>query len=90
MAETLISRALSAHEAAGPGPRSFADSAEWGQRLGMSPEEHLVHCVYLAEKDKHLPDGEAFLQRVLRDARGAGIPEAEIKAALEAARGASQ
>ncbi len=86
MTETLIDRALAAHAAAGPGPRSFADAAQWGQRLDMSPEEHLIHCVYLAEKSKHLPDGEASLQRILRDARGAGTPEGEIEAAIKAAR----
>jgi hypothetical protein len=85
MPESLIDRALAAHAAASPGPRSFADAAEWGQRLDMSPEEHLIHCVFLAEKDKHLPGGEKVLQRVLRDARGAGIAEEEIEAAIKAA-----
>lgn len=90
MPESLIDRALAAHAAAGPGPRSFADAAEWGQRLNMSPKKHLIHCVFLAEKDKHLPGGEKFLQGVLRDARGAGIPEDEIEAAIKAAREASE
>lgn len=58
---------------------------KWGQRLDMSPEAHLVHCVFLAEKDKHLPGGEKLLQGVLRDARGAGIAEEEIEAAIKAA-----
>jgi hypothetical protein len=80
----LIDRALAAHAAAGPGPRSFA-GVEWPKRLDMGPGEHLVHCIYLAEKDKELPGGEKLLQGVLRDARGAGIPEAEIEAALKAA-----
>jgi hypothetical protein len=85
MPESLIDRALAAHAAAGPGPRSFADAAEWGRQLDMSPEEHLIHCVFLAEKDKHLPGGEKSLQGVLRDARGAGIAEEEIEAAIKAA-----
>jgi len=90
MAESLIDRALAAHAAAGPGPRSFADAAEWGQRLNMSPEEHLIHCVFLAEKDKHLPGGEKLLEGVLRDARGAGLAEEEIQAAISAAHETSK
>lgn len=85
----LIDRALAAHAAAGPGPRSFAD-AEWAQRLDMGPGEHLVHCIYLAEKDKDLPGGEKLLRGILRDARRAGIPEAEIEAALKAAHQVSE
>lgn len=88
--ESLIDRALAAHAAAGPGPRSFADAGEWGKRLGMRPEEHLVHCVYLAEKDKHLPGGEKLLEGILRDARKAGIAEEEIEAALKAAHDGSE
>lgn len=73
--------------ALGRGPSRMRRSGGSGS---MSPEEHLIHCVFLAEKDKHLPGGEKFLQGVLRDARGARIPEDEIEAAIEAAREASE
>jgi hypothetical protein len=84
--ESLIAQALSAHEAAGPPPRSFGEAGEWGKRLNMTPEQHLVHTIYIAARDQRiLPGGDAELKKVVGTARSAGIPDGEIDAAIAAA-----
>lgn len=82
--ESLIAQALSAHEAAGPPPRSFGEAGEWGRRLNMTPEQHLVHTIYIAARGQQIL-GDTELKRVVRTARSAGIPDREIDAAIAAA-----
>lgn len=82
--ETLIEQALAAHAAAGPPPRSFGEAADWGGRLNMTPEQHLVHTIYIAARDQQIL-GNAELKKVVKTARSAGIPDSEIDAAIAAA-----
>ena len=74
---TLIAEALEIIEQSKPA--SFAEPIE------ISPEQALVHSIYLAARDVVKPYGSAAdLERYKRAAVSAGIPQVEIDAAEEA------
>lgn len=79
--ETLIDQALAA-VAAGPRPGKL------GEGIEITPMQALVWVIYLAVQDRHEGRGsDAQVERYVRTARSAGIPEAEIQAAITAAGG---
>jgi hypothetical protein len=79
--DSLIDRALAAHAVPAP--------SHLGQQVQVTPEQALVHGVYLAVLDNRqgIPgadDGQ--IERLVQAARRAGIAEHEVEAAVAAGR----
>lgn len=92
--ETLIDQALAAVAAARPAGGPIEAELVFGAPIGITPEQSLVWSIYLAQKDKVLGVTDEVLgagaadkeiERCVRIASSASIPETEIQAAIAAA-----